>query len=326
VLPALVLTAGLGTRLDPITRLVAKPAVPLGDRTLVERVIEWLVAQGVTNAVLNLHYRADSITSIVGDGAHLGLRVRYSWEMPILGSAGGPRHALPLLDSDTFLIVNGDSFCPIELAPMVAAHRASDAGVTMAVLSNPAPQRYSGVAIDAHDRVTGFVPRGHQPVHGPPGAAVNGTNWHFVGVQVASAALFEPLPDGVPAESVHGIYRALTGAVKRGLRAHRVSASFFDVGTPDDYLEAVLALARDRAIDPAATVAPGARVTSSVVWPGAAIGQHASLDHCIVTNVAVPAGLEARHEVLVPASVRRDDDTARIIDGIACFPMNRTDR
>ena len=77
MLPALVLTAGLGTRLDPLTRLVAKAAVPLAGQTLIERALVRLAHQGVTDAVLNLHHLPASITSIVGDGARLGVRVRY---------------------------------------------------------------------------------------------------------------------------------------------------------------------------------------------------------------------------------------------------------
>src|SRR5262245_38631355 len=137
MLPALVLTAGLGTRLDPLTRLVAKPAVPVGGRTLVERVLEWLQRQGARELVLNLHHRPETITGVVGDGAHLGVRVRYSWEHPLLGSAGGPRHALPLLDAPTFLVVNGDTLCEIDLAPMIETHERSGALATLALVSNP---------------------------------------------------------------------------------------------------------------------------------------------------------------------------------------------
>lgn len=312
MLPALVLTAGLGTRLDPITRLVAKAAVPLGSRTLVERVLDWLVAQGVTDAVLNLHHLPETITSIVGDGAHIGLRVRYSWEMPLLGSAGGPRHALPLLESDTFLIVNGDTLCDIALAPLIEAHRRSGADVTMAVVPNPAPSRYNGIVLDEHDRVTGFVPRGHTVL-----------SWHFVGVQVAQASVFEALPDGVPAESVHGIYGGLTRPGPGGMRAHRVRAPFIDVGTPGDYLTAAIAVAGRAAVDPNAVMAPGARVSASVVWAGAAIGAHAALDQCIVTAVNVPAGLRAERSVLVPASLSRETDHATVVGEIACFQIDR---
>ena len=94
---ALVLTAGLGTRLEPLTYLRAKAAVPVNGDALARRVIRWLVGEGVRDLVLNLHHLPASITAFVGDGSDLGARVRYSWENPVLGSAGGPRHALPLL-------------------------------------------------------------------------------------------------------------------------------------------------------------------------------------------------------------------------------------
>ena len=77
MLPTIVLTAGLGTRLDPITRLVAKPAVPVGGRTLIEHVLEWLRGQQVFDVVLNLHHRPETITAALGDGSHLGMRARY---------------------------------------------------------------------------------------------------------------------------------------------------------------------------------------------------------------------------------------------------------
>lgn len=310
MLPALVLTAGIGSRLDPITRLVAKPAVPLGGRTLVERVLVWLRAQGVTDAVLNLHHLPSTITGVVGDGAHLGLRVRYSWEDPILGSAGGPRHALPLLDADTFLIVNGDTLCDIDLAAMAAAHAASGAQVTMAVIPNPAPQHYNGLAVRG-DRIAGVVPRGSTE-----------PSWHFVGIQFASAAVFGSLPDGEPAETVHGLYRPLMAA--EVIAAYPVTSPFYDVGTPRDYLAAALALADGATIEPGATIGAGARITGSIVWSGAAIGEGAVLDECIVTGVEIPAGFRAERSVIVPAAAVRGSDTARRVGDLAVFDLDRT--
>ena len=124
MIPALVLTAGLGTRLDPITRLLAKAAVPLGGVTLIERVLGYLVSQGVTDVVLNLHHRPETIAAVVGDGAHIGpqgLRVRYSWEPRLLGSAGGPRHALPLLDALGYAPGSRDGDATFALAIVYAA-------------------------------------------------------------------------------------------------------------------------------------------------------------------------------------------------------------
>lgn len=152
VLPVLVLSAGLGTRLDPLTRLLAKPAVPVAGRTLIERVLDWLRRQGVRDVVINLHHRPDTMTAIVGDGAHLGLRARYSWEASPLGSAGGPRRALPLLPG-TFVIANGDTLCEMDLPAMVAAHERRGAAVTLAVVPNRSPERYNGLVADAEQQI-----------------------------------------------------------------------------------------------------------------------------------------------------------------------------
>lgn len=303
MLPAIVLTAGFGTRLDPLTRLVAKPAVPLGDRALIERVLAWLRGEGVRDAVLNLHHLPATITGIVGDGTHLGLSVRYSWESPILGSAGGPRRALPLLDADTFAIVNGDTLCEIALAPMIEAHRRSGAAVTLAVVPNPAPDHYSGIAADAAGAVTGFVPRG-------PGAA--GT-WHLVGVQIVSARAFAPLPDGQPAESVAGLYRQRLVDAPGSIRIHRASAAFLDVGTPRDYLEAWLRVSG----------ADGAAAARRIaIWPTARVEPGADLDNAIVIGGArVPADVRASGVIIAPAAVARPAEAALVRGGLAFFPI-----
>ncbi len=301
--PALVLTAGLGTRLDPLTRLVAKAAVPLGDATLIERVLDWLTRDGVRDVVLNLHHLPHTITRVVGDGAHLGLRVRYSWEQPVLGSAGGPRRALPLLDAATFLIVNGDTLCDFSLAAMLDAHQRAGAEVTLAVVPNPAPDRYNGLVLDDEDNVTGWVPRGRAA-----------GSWHFIGVQVARGDVFADLPDGVPAESVSGLYQTLL--TERGrLRGFRPDTLFLDVGTPRDYLQAAKTLQ--------VTSGSSLGLRDTVVWPGSTVDPAASLEHCIVAGgVTVPAGFQARQAVLVPPDIVRPGDTAEIRSGIAVFPFS----
>jgi NDP-sugar pyrophosphorylase family protein len=309
---ALVLTAGLGTRLDPLTRLVAKPAVPLGDRTLVEHVIAWLERQAIADLVLNLHHRPSTIAAVVGDGRHLGVRVRYSWEQPLLGSAGGPRRALPLLGSDPFLIVNGDTLCDFDLAPLLAAHAASGAEVTMAVVPNPRPEHYNGIAADEMGQVIGFVRRGEKNVD---------ASFHFVGVQVAQARVFAGLRDGEPAETVAGLYREIVAARPGAVRVWPAPTTFLDVGTPRDYLEAARRLGGDRRHPPAAAVS--ARLARTVVWPGARVGDGAVLDDCIVAGGAdVPAGFEARGAILAPASIATSSEAAAIRGGLAVFPID----
>ena len=290
-LPALVLAAGRGTRLDPLTRLTAKAAVPVAGRTLIEHVLDWVRTQGVTDVVLNLHHLPATITAVVGDGAHLGLSIRYSWEQPLLGSAGGPRRAMPLLASEEFLIVNGDTLCTFDVAPMVTAHAASGADVTMAVIPNPNPDHYNGLVVDDQGVVTGFAPRGQAA----------GT-WHFIGVQVARSSVFAGLPDGVPSETVAGFYRDVIRDTPGRIRAWMASTSFLDVGTPRDYLQAT-----------------GQPV---VIWPQATVDDGADLNECVVAGpIHVPRGFRARSSVLVPEAVMRPGDPAVVRDGIAVFAL-----
>ena len=223
---ALVLAAGLGTRLRPLTLTRAKPAMPIGGEPLVRRIIMWLAHERVTNLVVNLHYLPETITRIVGDGSDLGVCVRYSWEQPrILGSAGGPRHALPIIGASSFFIVNGDTLTDLSLAPIAAAHTSSGALVTMALIPNREPERYGGALLDANGRVTGFVPRG-------AGAA---ESYHVIGVQAARADAFAGLQDGEPANSVRGLYEQLIATRPGSIRGYVCDASFWDIGTPEDY-------------------------------------------------------------------------------------------
>ena len=174
--PALILTAGLGTRLRPLTEVRAKPAMPVAGEPLIRRIARWLVSQGVPDLVLNLHHRPETIAAAMGDGSDLGARVRYSWEQPVvLGAAGGPRQALPIIGADTFFLINGDTLTDFDLAGLVDAHQSTGASVTLALLPNRQPDRYGGLRLDAEQRVIGFVPRGRAE-----------GSYHFFGVQLVA--------------------------------------------------------------------------------------------------------------------------------------------
>jgi mannose-1-phosphate guanylyltransferase len=275
MIPALILTAGLGTRLRPLSFVRAKAALPVGDRAIVQHILRWLAAYGVTDAVLNLHHLPHTITAMVGDGAGDGVRVRYSWEVPVLGSAGGPRRALPLLGSSSFLIVNGDTLTTVDIGTLVDAHNASGALVTMAVIPNIEPLKYGGVVVD-RTAVRGFVRAGSSE-----------RSYHFVGVQVAQAEAFASVPDGVPSESVAQLYPSLIAARPGSVRAFITDAEFFDIGTPADYLSTCLHFAPPESRAPS----PESRLEDCVVWDDVKMPPDCKLRRCILTDgVRVPAG------------------------------------
>jgi NDP-sugar pyrophosphorylase family protein len=221
----LILAAGLGTRLRPLTLERAKPAMPVGGVPIIRRIITWLAAEGVTELVVNLHHLPETITALVGDGSDLGARVRYSWEQPaILGSAGGPRHALPIIGAKTFFILNGDTLTDTALQPIAKAHTATGAMVTMALMPNRDPDRYGGVRMGDDGRISGFVSRGAQAAG----------SYHFFGVQVADADVFGGLKDGDAVNSL-GLYDALIASRPGSVRGYLCEAAFWDIGTPEDY-------------------------------------------------------------------------------------------
>src|SRR3954451_17870123 len=150
---ALVLSAGMGTRLRPLSWLRAKPALPVAGAPLIVHILRWLASHGIREAIVNLHHRSETIAAAVGDGAAFDLRVRYSWEQPLLGSGGGPARAFSIVEGDELLIVNGDTLTDIDLGAMYAAHATSDALVTMALIQNPQPLLYGGVQLDSSGAV-----------------------------------------------------------------------------------------------------------------------------------------------------------------------------
>ena len=296
MIPALVLTAGLATRLRPLSFVRAKAAVPVAGLPLITRILRQLHGAGVADAVLNLHHLPHTLTRIVGDGSDLDMRVRYSWEAPILGSAGGARQALPLLAAPTFLVANGDTLTDLDVAALVDAHRRSGALVTMAITENAEPQKYGGVIVAADGSVTGFVARGSSH-----------TSFHFLGLQVADTGAFAALDAGTPYESVGAVYPTLIRTRPGSVRAHMCSAEFLDIGTPDDYMRTSLLIARregDTPLQGARTrVDPTARVEESILWDDVEVGAGSMLRGCVVADGArVPGDTSWIGVTLRPAS------------------------
>ena len=315
MVPALVLTAGLATRLRPLSFVRAKAALPVAGTPLIHRILRPLSSAGVQDVVLNLHYLPHTLTSLLGDGSALGMRIRYSWEVPVLGSAGGPKRAIPLLanpesrrpDAGTFFILNGDTLTDVSLPALLDDHRRSGALVTMAVIQNTEPEKYSGVGVGADGAFTGWVPRGSRE-----------PSYHFIGVQVVEPAAFASVPADTPSE-VRTLYPALAAARPGSVRAFRTQASFMDIGTPSDYLETSLRLAAREGIDTSAgaEISPTARIERSILWDDVIVEDGAMLKECVVTDgVRVPADT-SWHGVTIRVASGELTSGERRIEGLA---------
>ena len=259
--------------------------MPLAGEPLVRRILRYAVHAGVSDAVLNLHYLPETITRHVGDGRDLGLRVRYSFESPILGSGGGPRRALALLPDTDFFIINGDTLTTVDLPALADYHRSSGALVTIAVVPNRWPAKYGGLVVDSTGRFHSAVPRGSHV-----------RSYHMLGVQITHPSAFARLDPGAPAESIRGVYPQLVAADLGAVRAFLCEADFWDVGTAADYFDASAAIGRREGrplphVGAGSEIHPRAVVTDTILWDNVAVLSNVSLHRCIVADgVTIPEG------------------------------------
>ncbi len=311
---AMVLAAGLGLRMRPLTLLRAKPVLPVLNRPLLHWTMARLARAGVRDVVVNLHHLPETVTAALGSGRRWGLRVRYSHEPVVLGTGGGPQAVRELFGDEPLLLVNGDVLFEFDLRQLRAAHRFSGARATLALRRNPVPYAYSPVVTDRSGRILSIAGR-------PAGA--RGRVSMFGSVHVMDPALLDRLPPGV-SDSVRDLYLPLLeeGAHLQGLHTR---GAWYDFGRPSLYRDAQLQLlpgrGRDRVlvdgqarvaatarlrravVGSRARVAAGALVERSVLWEGAAIEAGARVSGAIVaTDACVRAGERAEDVIVLPAA------------------------
>jgi NDP-sugar pyrophosphorylase family protein len=151
-LKAMILAAGLGTRLRPLTEEISKPMVPIVNRPVMELIVELLAEHGFTDVYVNLHYHPDVITSHFGDGSRWGVSLTYSYEEELMGTAGGVKNLEDKLGGETFLIISGDALTDLDLTALVDFHRSRGGIATLVVTPVEDPSKY-GVVITGEDGV-----------------------------------------------------------------------------------------------------------------------------------------------------------------------------
>lgn len=217
---AMILAAGRGERMRPLTDHTPKPLLEAGGKALIFRHLEKLAAAGFARVVVNHAHLGTKIEAAVGDGSRWGLRVRYSPETQALETAGGIRQALPLIESPVFAVVNGDVFSEYDYAQLAAAAiRLSASGMQahLVLIDNPAHNQRGDFAIER-----GTVRNAGSPM------------LTFSGLGAYRAELFEPL--------VPGAKHALAPLLREQASQNRVSGEYFaglwtDVGTPERLAE-----------------------------------------------------------------------------------------
>ncbi len=252
----MILAAGLGTRLRPITDRVPKPLLPVGLETALGRWVRWLGAHGIREVVVNLHHLGDQIRRQVQADGSGAVSILWSEEPEILGTGGGLRQALAALGSEPILLVNADVVAEPDLEAMFEVHRRLGADATMLLRLDRDAARFGSVEVDAAGRVRRLlgVPAG---APGPLESCI------FTGVQIVDPGAARLLPErGCIVRTM--LRRLVDGEGIVGGALH--GGPWFDIGSLRGYLDANLSLAGEGVLSAeSATVAPGATVGPSVV-------------------------------------------------------------
>jgi len=186
---AMILAAGFGTRLRPLTDRTPKPLVPVAGFPMIAYPLTLLRAAGIKEVVINLHHLGEQIREALGDGSRYGVSIEYSVEDPILDTGGAIRKARSFLDRGTFVVLNSDMICDLDLSEAIAHHRRHGALATMVLRPDPEAARYGVIEIDAETRIRRFLGR-PEHVEGPL------TPLMFSGIHVFEPAVFDYMAEG----------------------------------------------------------------------------------------------------------------------------------
>lgn len=238
---AAILAGGLGSRLRPVVPDGPKVLVPVHGRPYVTYLLDWLVHAGVQDVILLTGFRADQVRQALGP-VYRGMRLRYSAEPEPRGTAGALRYALPALSGPTILLLNGDSYCDLDVGALWEFHARRRADLTMGLSPVGDVSRYGKVQTSSDGRVLSFHEKGEAA----------GAGYINAGVYILDPALIEEVP---PNRLVSLEWEMLPAWVDKGKRVFglRSPGRFIDIGIPESYSRAEAFFRRQAgAVSPAA--------------------------------------------------------------------------
>ncbi len=338
----MILAAGRGERMRPLTCRLAKPALTVLNRPLLSHAMELLHRGGVQRVAVNLHHLPETVEQVVKDWAPQGMEITFFREEEILGTAGGLKNAESNLQDGPFLVCNGDFLLQMNPAAAIQTHRESGATATLVVVPHRKHLSYTPVWVE-DGQVLGFG----EP---PSGETARGTRYIFAGLHVIDPAVLER----IPADKEWGIVRPVyTELLAEGgtIAAHVAPGAWLEFGAPSDYLrrslrlldeshrpfvremgievtgegEKVLVLGADvhlsdgaafvgqSVLGDGAAVGDGSRVERCIVGRRSVISSGSEISDCILADgVNLPPNMRLDHRIIM----NRGDDLSDISGGV----------
>jgi mannose-1-phosphate guanylyltransferase len=322
----MILAGGLSTRLYPLTKQVPKPLVPVAGVPNAVHLVRYLKSYGYDQIAINVHYLADAILKVLGDGSQFGVQLEYLHEPVLMGSAGAVKPLEAYFGNDTFVVVGCDDLTDLPLDRVVAMHEKQRAAATIALVARDRVDQYGVVVLDEQGRITGFQEK--------PEPGTERSRFVNTGVYVFSPEIFSH----IPADTFYDFGKQVfPGLLERGARFFGFDARdayWCDIGTPQEYRRAnadvvngKLHLPQTRAngADATASIAPSARIEGNV-WIGAGVrigegarivgpstlgdgvtvGERTRIEQSIVWEQAVIGSDAALHDSIVGVGYRVD--------------------
>jgi NDP-sugar pyrophosphorylase family protein len=329
-----ILAAGFGTRLWPLTEDRTKPAIPFLNRPLISYSVQYLAEHGIHEIIINLHHQPESIREVLGNGSQYGAEIEYSYEKEILGTSGALDRVKDQLVDDDFVVMNGKIITAMNLAAAIRHHQDKRALATLVLRPNPARDRFSIVELGPNGWITEFGPH-PKPVSpsigldqsvqdsryggpsvaahssSPPSFAGDAAPLMFTGIQVLSPRIFEYVPRGVFSHSTVHVYPRAIHAGEPVI-GYVSDDDWYEMSTLDRYLEASMSLlgkalplngAGHLVTGRDCIIHAGAEVHHSVLWDRVEVEAGARVERSVIGDgVRIPSGSSIGRA----AVVRRD--------------------
>jgi mannose-1-phosphate guanylyltransferase len=297
---AMVMAAGLGTRLRPLTDFLPKPMVPIANRPVLHHLLNLLARHDIREVGVNIHVFPDLIKRYFGDGSALGMSIRWSEEPTLLGTAGGTKQLEDFWGRETILITSGDGLHDVDVTALLGHHVRTGGLATLAVKPVDDPSSYGVVILDRDTRIRGFQEK--------PSRDEAKSDLANCGVYVIEPELLDRVPPDTFFDFGTDMWPALVAAGEP-VYAYTTMAYWNDVGGLDELRNSILdaVTGRVRIAIPGTEIAPG-------VWAeeGCNVHQTATVEGPVVlgTNVVIEEGARIRGPAAIGAESHVGRDAA----------------
>jgi len=225
---AIIIAGGPGTRLRPLTYATAKPIIPMVNRPFLVHQIESLKKHGITEIILNLHYKAEQIEKMLGDGSTMGVKLFYSYEDKPLDTAGAVKNAQEFFDTDPMIVCNGDILTDLDLTALLNFHKEKKADLTFTLTRVDDPSAYGLIVTNYEGRVSQFLEKPKKE-----DAIVDTVN---AGTYIINPDLFDFIPPKSPHSFERQFFPKMLELGKK-LYGFVSEAYWMDIGTPQKYFQ-----------------------------------------------------------------------------------------